>query len=601
MKKNHTFEAYNLPLNRTTLTEKMVLYFLTLGIGAIILTGYFSFYSARSALLSRTFEQLTSLRLANQARVESFFNDRLKETEKIASSPELNELTAMIQDNRKNISLQKLFNTTNIGYYGEVFITDCSGKILTGSRVDSSVFSDNISLNSVWPGKQKKFSFILDYCTSDTTNKYKLFAVARIQNENDCSVYLALEISSIHINNLLRMDGIDRGFGLSGETYMIGRDGLMRSQSRFIPSSIMTISVTSDAINSINGETEEAIISDYRGVKVLSSFGKLSIEGLEWTMISEIDYQEAIAPVNAIRNSIMLLTVIAAVVFFIITYLISLKITAPLIRLKNAAVELGEGNYTGQLTDVSNDEIGELTEAFNKMSVKLLEKDAALKTEKYNRLRSTIDGQDIERQRLSRELHDGIGQNLIAVRLKLGAIEDNLSTQENEKIKSVIVMADNLIDEVRAISNALMPPALHEFGLNTAVRQLCNTLYESKGIVIDFQGEISGTKLSRKSRLYVFRVIQEIINNVAKHSEADKLTLSAGTNEEDLTIIISDNGKGFNTSSPCSSSGHGISNIKERIDLIKGALTMVSSEGNGTYYKITIPVNKPQNDKHNPC
>ncbi len=397
------------------------------------------------------------------------------------------------------------------------------------------------------------------------------------------------------------MQGINGGFGHSGETYMVGSDGLMRSQSRFIQSSIMTINVKSDAINSTLGGTGEAIITDYRGIKVLSSFGKVSIEGLDWTIISEIDYQEAIAPVNAIRNSIMLLTVIAAVIFFIITYLISLKITAPLIRLKNAAVELGEGNYTGQLTDVSNDEIGELTEAFNKMTVKLLEKDAALKTEKYNRLRSTIDGQDLERQRLSRELHDGIGQNLIAIRLKLGAIEDNLSIQENEKIKTAIVMADNLIDEVRAISNALMPPALHEFGLNSAVRQLCNTLNESKGIAIDFQGEISGTNLSRKSRLYIFRVIQEIINNVAKHSEADKFTIFAETKDEALTISISDNGKGFNEGSPCSSSGHGLSNIKERIDLIKGSLTLNSSEGNGTQFKITIPVNKPQNDKHNPC
>lgn len=600
MKKNHTFEAYNLPLNRTTLTEKMVLYFLTLGIGAIILTGYFSFYSVRKALLSRTFEQLTSLRLANQARVESFFHDRLQETEKIASSPELRELTSMIRNNKKNISLQKLFKATNTGYYGEVFITDSSGLILTGGQVDSSLLTVN-GLNNTRSGTDKKPSFILDYYSGDSTINYKLFAVARIQKDDGFSEYLALEISSTHINNLLLMDGIDGGFGHSGETYMVGSDGLMRSQSRFIQSSIMTISVKSDAINSTTAGTGEAIITDYRGIKVLSSFGKASIEGLDWTMISEIDYQEAIAPVNAIRNSIMLLTVIAAVIFFIITYLISLKITAPLIRLKNAAVELGEGNYTGQLTDVSNDEIGELTEAFNKMTVKLLEKDAALKTEKYNRLRSTIDGQDHERQRLSRELHDGIGQNMIAIRLKLGAIEDNLSAQENEKIKSVIVLADNLIDEVRAISNALMPPALHEFGLNSAVRQLCNTLNESKGIAIDFQGEISGTNLSRKSRLYIFRVIQEIINNVAKHSEADKFTIFAETKDETLTISISDNGKGFNAGSPCSSSGHGLSNIKERIDLIKGSLTLDSTEGNGTQFKITIPVNKPQNDKHNPC
>lgn len=563
----------------------MILYFLALGIGSIILTGYFSFYSARRALLSRTFEQLTSINYARKSAVEDFFRDRLTEAKQKASALDETSFTS------EKISPVNILFPAN-GYYIAAFLFRSDGKLMLPDSLSESkldVAEIQAQVNEI-SGKQ---TFIFDYSTSMSWLDSMLLVIAPVKENGNAKYFLAWEIDPAQIDRMLSEAGKDNGFGNSGETYIVGDDKLMRSQSRFIENSRMTVRVdTRPVMEAFNFGESNIISDDYRGVEVLSSSSQLNISGLNWIILSEIDYKETVGPVSSIRNSIMLLTVMAAVVFFIITYLISRKITAPIIKLKDAASDIGDGIHHGMIEISSNDEIGELTEAFNKMSIKLREKEEALRIEKYNRLRSTIDGQDIERQRLSRELHDGIGQSLIAVRLHLGALEGGKCSSEESKIKNVIGLTDGVIDEVRAISNALMPPTLTEFGLTPAIKQLCNTLNESTGMAIDFSGEIPGERLNRKSRLYIFRIVQELLNNAARHSNADRLVFNADIEDDILRIEISDNGQGFDLDSPCAKSGHGLNNIRERADLIKAMLLVESEKGHGTRITLKYPLNK---------
>ncbi len=110
------------------------------------------------------------------------------------------------------------------------------------------------------------------------------------------------------------------GLGLSGESYLVGADSLMRSNSRFQENSIMQTKVSTDGVkDAFNNIVGTSVITDYRGIKVLSSYSKLNVPGLDWVILAEIDYAEATKSIYFIRNNIMLLTIFVAVILFIIS------------------------------------------------------------------------------------------------------------------------------------------------------------------------------------------------------------------------------------------------------------------------------------------
>lgn len=583
-------------VKRTSLTEKMILYFLALGIGSIIVTGFFSFFTARSALLERTYFQLTSVRIAKQGMIERFLEDRLREASFFTTSEDAGKLAeALLSGNNKytDTLVEKTRWFLASGYYSGFIILDQSGKALYKQVADSLTNHSNTLITGPTLINLTAKAFISDFPLSGQSITKQLLAICPIKSHSQSLAYLALIIDQQKIDEIMLEENPANGFGKSGETYLVGADYLMRSQSRFISNSVMKTRVmTIPVMKSFKNEAGVAQVSDYRGIEVLSSFGKIKVEGLNWAIIAELDYQEATASIYAIRNSIMLLTVFIALAFFFMTYAISRKITRPLIKLKDAAIELGEGKLSSLVGIESDDEIGELTEAFNRMAVNLQDKDQALKAERINRLKSAIDGQDQERQRLSRELHDGIGQNMIAIRLRLGMLETGIPDKYKLNLQSVIALTDSLIDEVRAISNALMPPSLAEFGLTSALRNLCNNLTETTNITTTFEGEIPGQLLGNKARLYIFRIFQEALNNVSKHSNATTLKIESQISNNLLYISIADNGKGFDTEASCNSKGHGLNNLRERASLLKGQAFIISEPGKGTTIKFEIPVNK---------
>ena len=215
------------------------------------------------------------------------------------------------------------------------------------------------------------------------------------------------------------------------------------------------------------------LLKDYRGVEVLGSFSRLSPACPGWAIIAEIDMDEAMVPIITIRNNILFITVFIAVVVFLATWLLSRKITNPVIKLKKAALELGTGKLGTKVDVLTNDEIGDLAASFNLMSDQLNEKDLELQKERNRRMRAAFDGQDTERQRLSRELHDGLGQSLIAQKLRLEALSPGEAGKSAELLDELKSCSDQLVDEVRRISNALMPAQLNQFGLVPALKQHC--------------------------------------------------------------------------------------------------------------------------------
>lgn len=564
-------------MKRSSLTEKMILYFIALGTGCIIITGFFSFLTARKALLARTYDQLTSVRLTRQASVERFFAERLQETAYFAESGE-----------------NAMDHLPTANYSGYLLI-DEKGRVVVNNTTDTC-FSIPIETLIKEISARRPMPRILDY--SEATDSFRQLAtIARRVLANGDTGILAMILKPGLIDSMMLEVSPDHGLGYSGETYLVGPDHLMRSRSRFIESSLMHTRVDTDPVKlALEGTNGILQTHDYRGIEVLSSFGEIHLPGLRWVMLAELDYKEATASVYGLRNNIILLSLFTAVALFVLTYTISKRITRPLKLLKDAVAELGEGRLPQAIAVESDDETGELTEAFNSMTVRLREKEDALRAERINSTRSAIDGQDKERQRLSRELHDGIGQNIIGIRLRLTALESSVPEHLKADFRSVIRITDGLTDEVRATSTALMPPTLAEFGLMPAVRGICANITDTCGISVNVDGEVPAGLFGRKPVLYIFRIIQEALHNAVRHSGANKIDVGIQFSNGMLHLSVSDNGRGFELSA-CRDTGHGIINMSERVNLLMGTMEIITLPGNGTRVNADIPVNKLQYDK----
>jgi PAS domain S-box-containing protein len=212
-----------------------------------------------------------------------------------------------------------------------------------------------------------------------------------------------------------------------------------------------------------------------------------------------------------------------------------------------------------------------------------------LKEERLHRLRSVIDGQEQERQRLSRELHDGLGQTLVAIKLRLESMTLSELGEQAKTIELVKQMFNQTIDETRRISNNLMPAALTEFSLAVVLRNLCNEVEGNSGVRISLVVGVLPENISMLTKTYAYRIAQEALTNIVKHAQASKAVVSVFSDILKIYLTIEDDGVGFNQKNV--NTGNGLYNMKERSSLLNGRFEIVSAEGKGTRIRVEFPIN----------
>ena len=215
-----------------------------------------------------------------------------------------------------------------------------------------------------------------------------------------------------------------------------------------------------------------------------------------------------------------------------------------------------------------------------------------LREERLMRLSWVIDGQEIERQRLARELHDGLGQYLIALKLKLENVEVD-SDKNQKKLDDLRKLFNKTIDEIRRISYDLMPAGLYEFGIINALRNLCKDTAEHTSINIEFEADknLKNEKLSEKCCMYLYRITQEAMNNSVKHAEATLISVNILKIENFIVLSIADNGKGFKFEATYKYVGNGLYNMRERVNMLSGTFEVNSDLGKGTEVIVKLPIN----------
>jgi two-component system, NarL family, sensor kinase len=210
-------------------------------------------------------------------------------------------------------------------------------------------------------------------------------------------------------------------------------------------------------------------------------------------------------------------------------------------------------------------------------------------------LKAEIDILEKERKRFAADLHDELGPLLSSVKLYLNAI-DSTDAEERDILKKASNILDNSIKEIRQISQNLMPVALQDRGLHDAVHQLVNHFIDTRSKNVRLECDMSGIKLDKNIEVTLFRIIQELLNNILKHSQATEIELKLWMAGNMLKIHLEDNGIGFNqdnvTGINAMGSGLGLKNITSRVNLLSGKLRIDSSIGKGTEVNLEIPVGK---------
>ena len=417
------------------------------------------------------------------------------------------------------------------------------------------------------------------------------------------------------------------GMGNSGESYMVNHEYKMISQSRFPehkkPSGI---TVQTDAVyNAHKNNSGKGILTDYRGIEVLSVYRRIQTNGLDWVIISEIDFEEAMKPVNVIRNYIIAVLIIVSVVNVLLSLYFSTRISEPIISLEKHihtlslgiiptidedeedfmeinhmiasvrklseniastvafAAKIGAGKYETSYRPLSDQDIlGEALVQMRDSLKELKEKEISLIRQRSAAL---IEGQEKERERLARELHDSVGQMLTAVRFQFEAL-----LMEEPKKGELKKMIDEAISEIRKISHNAMPSGLLDLGLEPALQSLCNkmSIPGRVSIEMDYHRESPDIVLTFDIRVCLYRIAQECLNNILKHSNASKALVMVTKSTTWIEMEISDNGKGFDFREI--DRGKGLKNMTERAEILGGAVTIDSEKSRGTRISVLLPL-----------
>ena len=709
-----------------SLRIKLFFYSMVFCFAGVVLVGVYSYFTAREALIQRTYQQLISLKEEKKTRVESFFRERERDVKFLSTHDNILGLFSSFNrlGDEKNLEMQwySQVNKQLVEYLSEAntysslsfglpnsklhsFKLSSSGKI---SVYSSSNLKNTLLFDLYQKAINSKKVVLQDLTKSLLVNDYSSFIASSIYN-NDSTLLgvIFLEISDKAINNIMTEQISGKGLGKTGEVYLVGIDNLLRSSSRFMEKSILSVSYNSQIITDAQqGRSGVKRTIDYRGQKVLSAYSPVYIADLRWIIVAEIDYREAIQPILLLGERILLISFLVFVFLTVGVFILSKRITAPLVRLTETARGVGDGQFEQTLPIVYHDEIGMLTQVFNKMILQIKHTTSSLKereqrlmhfykatidgivlhktgapvlvnhalsnltgfiedelikkspqdyllideetyitaqqnsifsfeailktrlgrkipveiqknrvifhgqeveslvirdisqrkaieeelhTERLRQMRSVIDGQEQERQRLSRELHDGLGQTLVAIKLKLESIPLDEVGNQRKTVESVKQMFNQTIEETRRMSNNLMPAALTEFSLAVVLRNLCMEIESNSGISVSLVIGVLPESFNQLLKTYIYRISQEALNNIVKHSGASRAVISIFSDISKLYLHIEDNGVGFDSTKGYES-GNGLYNMKERAILLGGKFEVITSKENGVKIQAEFPI-----------
>ena len=238
------------------------------------------------------------------------------------------------------------------------------------------------------------------------------------------------------------------------------------------------------------------------------------------------------------------------------------------------------------------EELNAYRENLNKdLSDKINEKTKELNQKQYEVKRALLMGEEQERKRIATELHDGMGSMLSTLKLNAETIElDQKQLSEKERIayRKVIDLIDKACVELRNISHNMIPTGMEQFGLIQSLHSIIKNINNSGKTIFNLDTYNLNERFNRELELSLYRIALELINNIIKHSYARNATIQLIKNEDNITLMVEDDGIGFDVNTIVE--GMGLHNIKSRVDVFNGKFTIDTQPDRGSTFIIEIPI-----------
>jgi signal transduction histidine kinase len=309
-----------------------------------------------------------------------------------------------------------------------------------------------------------------------------------------------------------------------------------------------------------------------------------------WALITEEEWEMVVSPSLQLTQMAPLVLVPAFILALIALWFVATRIVQPLQKLETKAAALAWGDF-----DAIKDSVGGISEVQH-LQLELAEmsrKVQAAQEGLHDYIGAITSAQEEERNRLARELHDDTIQAVIALKQRVQLAQKSVKDQNGKhSLKELETLAEQTIENLRRLTRALRPIYLEDLGLVTALEMLAREISQNNHLVVNFQMMGQERRLSHEVELSLYRIAQEALNNVVKHSKAPQADLKIFFNASEIQMEIIDNGNGFivpKSPTELAPSGHfGLLGVHERADLIGARLEIESTIGKGTRLSVRL-------------
>ena len=472
---------------------KLIVLFLIVGILPLTIVGVISLNSSSSAVSKQVYEKLESISQLKKLAIELYFHDTFLTMETFSKNSDIINLYDRLVKYHNDM---KTSPTGNYDIGSDEFnrIWENSGKVLYDFYKSSGVYDiflicskhghvmytaakENDLGENLGHGQYKDSGLARVWTKVVNTGKSSLIDMSPYAPSNDDPAMfagfpltnksgeiigvLAFQLSLDQINDVMTTR---YGMGETGESYLIGSDKLMRSDSYLDPTN-HTVKAsfaypekgkidTEASRNALNGKSGSEIIMDYNDNPVLSCYYPLKIKNLNWAIITEIDESEAFAYIKSLQSNIIIISLISILIIIIIAYFISLSISSPISKGIQMADKMAEGDLTQQVNIEQKDEIGILAEALNKMSKNL--------------------------RQMFRDIISNV-ETLTTSSTELSAISDQItssSEQTADKANNVSVAAEEMSINMNSVAAATEQTTINIKDVVSAIQEMSSTINE---------------------------------------------------------------------------------------------------------------------------